>query len=113
MLPTTRWLRPTEESERHCGRSVLRQQLDDVHQHPVPGGAEAFLKYYLGQIDQYWESLVGVAVPAPKSIADSAAYTKDPNQVKIVKEWIPVCKTYAALKKESFAALARSTRRKR
>ena len=26
--------------------------------------------------------------------------------MKIVKEWIPVCKTYAALKKESFAALA-------
>ena len=47
-----------------------------------------------------------MAVPALKSIATSAAYTKDPNQVKIVEEWIPVCKTYAALKKESFAALA-------
>ena len=73
---------------------------------PSQEASEAFLKYYLGQIHQYWESPVGVAVPALKSIADSAAYTKDPNQVKIVKEWIPVCKTYAALKKESFAALA-------
>jgi multiple sugar transport system substrate-binding protein len=73
---------------------------------PSQEASEAFLKYYMGQIHQYWESPVGVAVPALKSIATSAAFTKDPNQVKIVKDWIPVCKTYAALKKESFAALA-------
>jgi multiple sugar transport system substrate-binding protein len=73
---------------------------------PSQEASEAFLKYYLSQIHTYWESPVGVAVPVLKSIATSATYTKDPNQVAIVEKWMPVCKTYAALKKESFAALA-------
>lgn len=73
---------------------------------PSQEASEAFLKYYLGQIHQYWENPVGVAIPALKSIATSKAFTQDPNQAKIVEEWIPVSKTYASLKRESFAALA-------
>lgn len=73
---------------------------------PSQEASEAFLKYYLGQIHTYWETPVGLAVPALKSIASADYYTKDPNQVAIVEKWIPVCKTYAAKKTASFAALA-------
>ncbi|SRR6266540_2382153 len=73
---------------------------------PSQEASEAFLKYYLSQIHTYWQNPVGVAVPVLKSIASADYYTKDPNQVAIVEKWIPVCKTYAAQKKQSFAALA-------
>lgn len=73
---------------------------------PSQEASEAFLKYYLGQIHTYWETPVGLAVPVLKSIAGADYYTKDPNQVAIVEKWIPVCKTYAAKKTASFAALA-------
>ena len=73
---------------------------------PSQEASEAFLKYYLGQIHTYWENPVGLAVPVLKSIASADYYTKDPNQVAIVEKWMPVCKTYAAQKTQSFAALA-------
>ena len=73
---------------------------------PSQEASEAFLKYYLGQIHTYWQSPVGVAVPVLKSIAKADYYAKDPNQVAIVDKWMPVCKTYAAKKTQSFAALA-------
>lgn len=73
---------------------------------PSQEASEAFLKFYLGQLHTYWDSSLGLAIPALKSIAESANFTKDPNQATIVKEWIPVCKTYAAKKTASFAALA-------
>jgi multiple sugar transport system substrate-binding protein len=73
---------------------------------PSQEASEAFLKHYLSQIHLYWQSPVGLAVPVLKSIATADYYRKDPNQVAIVEKWIPICKTYAAQKKESFAALA-------
>ena len=73
---------------------------------PSQEASEAFLTYYLGEIHRYWETPVGLALPVLKTIAESADFTKDANQVKIVQEWVPVCKTYAALKTEAFAALA-------
>jgi multiple sugar transport system substrate-binding protein len=73
---------------------------------PSQEASEAFLKYYLGQIHTYWQNPVGVAVPVLKSIASADYYAKDPNQVAIVEKWMPVCKTYAAKKTQSFAALA-------
>ena len=73
---------------------------------PSQEASEAFLTYYLGEIHRYWETPVGLALPALKTVAESAAFTKDANQAKIAQEWVPVCKTYAALKKEAFAALA-------
>lgn len=73
---------------------------------PSQEASEAFLKYYLSQIHTYWESSLGLAIPVLKSIAKSANFTKDPNQVAIVEKWIPVCKTYAAKKTGSFALLA-------
>ena len=45
-------------------------------------------------------------MPVLKSIATADYYTKNTNQVAIVEKWIPICKTYAAQKTESFAALA-------
>jgi multiple sugar transport system substrate-binding protein len=73
---------------------------------PSQEASEAFLKYYFDQLHTYWETPVGLAVPVLKSIATADYYTKDANQVAIVEKWIPVCKTYAAKKTASFAALA-------
>ena len=78
---------------------------------PSQEASEAFLTYYLGQLHTYWETPVGMAVPALKSIATADYYTKNTNQVAIVEKWIPICKTYAAQKTErrvsSWGALPR------
>lgn len=73
---------------------------------PSQEASEAFLKYYLGQIHQYWQKPVGLAIPVLKSITTADYFTQDPNQVDIVKKWMPICKTYAAIGTQSFAALA-------
>lgn len=73
---------------------------------PSQEASEAFLTYYLAQLHRYWEEPVGVSLPALKSTAESDEFRADPNRAAIVDQWVPVCKTYAAQKTESFAALA-------
>jgi multiple sugar transport system substrate-binding protein len=73
---------------------------------PSQQSSEAFLTYYFKNIHQYWDaSLVG-GVPVLKSITESDAFKKDPAQVKIVKEYTPISRTYAARGTKLFAGLA-------
>jgi multiple sugar transport system substrate-binding protein len=62
---------------------------------PSQAASEAFLTYYYKNMAPLWTQKTGIGVPPLKSIATSAAYTSDPNAVKIVNEWQPISKTWA------------------
>ncbi|MCA4134367.1 ABC transporter substrate-binding protein [Arthrobacter sp. M4] len=63
---------------------------------PSQEASEAFLTYYMGQIKELWKQKLMVALPVFKSITEMPEFASDPNNVKIVKEWQPIAKTFAA-----------------
>jgi len=73
---------------------------------PSQQASEAFLTYYLKNIHQYWDAALINGVPVLKSITASDAFTKNPAQVKIVKEYTPISTTYAARGTKLTAGLA-------
>jgi multiple sugar transport system substrate-binding protein len=73
---------------------------------PSQEGSEAFLEYYIKNMKTYWETSVIQGIPVLKSIVDLPAFQKSANKVKVVKEYIPVAKTYGSRSTELFAAMA-------
>ena len=73
---------------------------------PSQENSEAFVKHYLSQLHTYWDQNLGLGVPALKSIAESPTYAGDPNNVKVIQEWVPVCKGYSAKKDGASAVVA-------
>lgn len=73
---------------------------------PDQASSEAFLLYYMKNIHTYWDSKVLSALPVLKSIASSPAYASDPIVTQIIKEYVPVAKTFAALGTASTANTA-------
>lgn len=63
---------------------------------PSQEASEAFLVYYLGQIKELWRQKLMNALPVFKSITELPEFKQDPNNVKIVKEYQPIGKTFAA-----------------
>jgi multiple sugar transport system substrate-binding protein len=63
---------------------------------PSQAGSEAFLTYYYQNMKELWTKKTGIGLPPLKSISETAEFKADPNNVKIVKEWQPVFKTWAA-----------------
>ncbi|MGZ0712689.1 ABC transporter substrate-binding protein (plasmid) [Coraliomargarita sp. W4R53] len=63
---------------------------------PSQENSEEFLTYYYQNMAQLWTEQTGIGLPPLKSIADTPEFKADPNNVKIVEEWQPVYKTYAA-----------------
>lgn len=63
---------------------------------PSQESSEAFLTYYMGQIKELWRQKLMNALPVFKSITEMPEFTSDANNVKIVKEWQPIAKTFAA-----------------
>jgi multiple sugar transport system substrate-binding protein len=63
---------------------------------PSPKGAEAFLTYYYKNMAPLWTKHTGIGLPVLKSIAATAEFKQDPNAVKCVEAWQPICKTWAA-----------------
>ncbi|GGU41610.1 ABC transporter substrate-binding protein [Streptomyces coeruleorubidus] len=60
-----------------------------------PAATERFLRYYLQHLQTYWDEGLITTLPVLKSIAGSEALARDPRQVKIVREWQPISRTYA------------------
>jgi multiple sugar transport system substrate-binding protein len=73
---------------------------------PSQASSEAFMTYYFKNIHQYWDANQVGGIPVLKSIASSPAITKNPVQLKAIKEYIPIGKTYAATGSQMFAGLA-------
>jgi multiple sugar transport system substrate-binding protein len=63
---------------------------------PSQESSEAFLVYYLGQLKQLWQQKLMAALPVFKSITELPEFASNANNVKIVKEWQPIAKTFAA-----------------
>lgn len=73
---------------------------------PSQESSEAFLVYYLGQLKELWKQGVVGAMPVFKSITELPEFQKDANNVKIIKDWQPISKTFSAQGTRLFAALA-------
>jgi multiple sugar transport system substrate-binding protein len=63
---------------------------------PSQEASEEFLVYYLGQLKQLWQKKLMSALPVFKSITEIPEFAGDPNNVKIVKDWQPIAKTFAS-----------------
>lgn len=73
---------------------------------PSQAGSEAFLSWYLPQMKTYWTNALTTELPAFKSVMDSPEYQKQTQNVKILKSWVPISKTWGALSTGGFTALA-------
>lgn len=63
---------------------------------PSQHGSEAFLTYYYKNMAPLWTKSTGIGLPPLKSIAATAEFTSNANNVKILNDWNPVFKTWAA-----------------
>ncbi len=63
---------------------------------PNQASSEAFLTYYYQNMKELWTKKTGIGLPPLKSIADTTEFKADPNNVKIIDEWQPIFKTWAA-----------------
>jgi multiple sugar transport system substrate-binding protein len=63
---------------------------------PSQRGSEAFLTYYYKAMAPLWTQHTGVGLPVLKSIAATKEFRSDPNAVKIIDDWQPIAKTWAA-----------------
>lgn len=63
---------------------------------PDQASSEAFVIYYLKEMKAYWQQGLVGGLPVFKSITQIPEFTKDANAVKIVAEYSPVAKTFAA-----------------
>jgi multiple sugar transport system substrate-binding protein len=63
---------------------------------PSQKGSEAFLTYYYKNMSPLWTKKTGIGLPPLKSIAATPEFKSNPNNVKIVDEWQPIFKTWAA-----------------
>ncbi|MET1087736.1 MAG: extracellular solute-binding protein [Arthrobacter sp.] len=73
---------------------------------PSQASTEAFLVAYLGQLKELWQQKLMNALPVFKSITELPEFKADANNVKIVNEWQPIAKTFAAQGTELNANLA-------
>ncbi|RKR76444.1 ABC transporter substrate-binding protein [Frondihabitans australicus] len=63
---------------------------------PSQKDSEAFVTYYYQHMKELWTQKTGIGLPVLKSIASTPEFQSDPNQVKIVQDWQPIAKTWAA-----------------
>lgn len=73
---------------------------------PSQEGSEAFLEYYIKNMSVYWKNGVVNGIPVLQSIVDLPEFQKNPNRVKVVKEYQPVAKTYGSRSTNLFPAMA-------
>ncbi|MBO0707314.1 MAG: extracellular solute-binding protein [Candidatus Dormibacteraeota bacterium] len=63
---------------------------------PSTKGSEAFLTYYYKNMKPLWTQNTGVGLPVLKSLTQTPQFKSDPNMVKVIQEWLPVSRTWAA-----------------
>lgn len=63
---------------------------------PSQAGSEAFLTYYYKNMAPLWTKKTGIGLPPLKSIADTDEFKSNESNVKILKDWQPIYKTWAA-----------------
>ncbi len=63
---------------------------------PSQKGSEAFLTYYYQNMAPLWTKNTGIGLPPLKSITETKEFQADANNVKIIQEWQPIARTWAA-----------------
>jgi multiple sugar transport system substrate-binding protein len=63
---------------------------------PSIEGTFAFLTYYYQNMAPLWTQNTGIGLPPLKSISETPEFQADKNKVKIIEEWQPISKTWAA-----------------
>jgi multiple sugar transport system substrate-binding protein len=63
---------------------------------PNKKGTEAFLTYYYQNMARLWTENTGIGLPPLKSIAATPEFQANKNNVRIIEEWQPISKTWAA-----------------
>jgi len=63
---------------------------------PSVEGTHAFLTYYYQNMAPLWTEATGIGLPPLKSIAATDEFKQNKNNVKIIEEWQPISKTWAA-----------------
>jgi len=63
---------------------------------PNKKGTEAFLTYYYKNMAPLWTEATGIGLPPLKSIAATPEFKANKNNVRIIEEWQPISKTWAA-----------------
>jgi multiple sugar transport system substrate-binding protein len=63
---------------------------------PSIKGSEAFLTYYYQNMAPLWTQNTGIGLPPLKSIAKTKEFQANKDKVRIVEEWVPVARTWAA-----------------
>lgn len=63
---------------------------------PSQRGSEAFVTYYYQNMAPLWTQQTGIGLPPLKSIARTQGFRANRNKVKMIDEWQPVARTFAA-----------------
>ncbi|GAA4265511.1 ABC transporter substrate-binding protein [Frondihabitans peucedani] len=63
---------------------------------PSQKASEAFLTYYYKNMAPLWTKNTGIGLPPLKSIAETSEFKANANAVKVINEWQPISKTWAA-----------------
>jgi multiple sugar transport system substrate-binding protein len=63
---------------------------------PSIKGSDAFLTYYYQNMAPLWTQETGIGLPPLKSITKTPEFQSNKNNVKIIEEWQPIAKTWAA-----------------
>jgi multiple sugar transport system substrate-binding protein len=63
---------------------------------PSQESSEAFLTYYYENMAPLWTEATGIGLPPLKSITETPEFQSNPNNVKIIEEWQPIARTWAA-----------------
>ncbi|WP_334172399.1 ABC transporter substrate-binding protein [Sinomonas sp.] len=63
---------------------------------PSQQGSEAFLTYYYQNMSPLWTQATGIGLPPLKSITQTKEFQSNANNVKVINEWQPISKTWAA-----------------
>ncbi|GIM93686.1 ABC transporter substrate-binding protein [Paractinoplanes toevensis] len=73
---------------------------------PSQKGSEAFLSYYIRNMKTLWQQNVVAGLPVLKSIVALPEFQAQKQKAKIIAEWAPVAKSFAANSKTLFGGLA-------
>jgi len=63
---------------------------------PSQKGSEAFLTYYYKNMAPLWTKNTGIGLPVLKSVAQTPQFQADKNAAKMITDWQPIAKTWAA-----------------
>jgi multiple sugar transport system substrate-binding protein len=91
--------------EKNC--LVLENNMMMYTNTPSQEGSEAFVSYYFKNLKTLWAQNVVPALPVLKSVIALPAFQAQKQKVKIIREWQPLAKTWAARSTEFSPLLAK------